>query len=222
LNFFSRRKKMKKFAALFLCVFLIAPLVYAETLTTANPAGKGNWIFEGVALRDMNVSNISDGTATTYGVLGCYGITDMLDFTAVIGSSTYAGTGIAGMTATAYSGVFRYSLLQESASLPVSLSASLGYTSITSSMAGTVTNGSKTGIQFNASKMMIPFIPYAALAYNSLSLGGDSTSIELTVGSAFAWSRQNAVLLEYTLLSTTASGTTYSGSQIAFGIAYLP
>jgi hypothetical protein len=220
---------MKKFTALFLCVLLLAPLAYAEILCTANPAGQGKWIFEGSAASSAKVNNVSDRTATGYSVVGVYGLNNQLDFVGVIGSTGYGGTlgtGITGMSAMAYAAALKYSIVRESSSMPVSLAASLGYTSLslkTDTAAGSATtNGSNTGIKLIASKMMLPFIPYGALAYNSLSLGSDATSIDLTLGSAFGLSRTWSMLLEYTLQSWSASGTNYSGSQIAFGIGYLP
>jgi len=49
--------------------------------------------------------------------------------------------------------------------------------------------------------MMIPFIPYGGLTYKSTTFSmaaNKGTAIDLTVGSAIAWSQQGAVFVEYT------------------------
>jgi hypothetical protein len=73
------------------------------------------------------------------------------------------------------------------------------------------------------SKIMAPLVPYGGLTYRSTSSSGTTvaTQLDLTVGSAIAWSMQGAVLVEYTMQSITPNGgTAYSSGQIGLGVAY--
>ncbi|MEE8637965.1 MAG: hypothetical protein V3T21_02865, partial [Candidatus Margulisiibacteriota bacterium] len=58
---------MRTLSILFLLVVFMTSVASAELLTTANPIGQGRWVIEGFGIRDMNLTNISDATLTTYG-----------------------------------------------------------------------------------------------------------------------------------------------------------
>ena len=69
---------------------------------------------------------------------------------------------------------------------------------------------------------MAPFVPYGGLTYvRPLNRRDFSTQLDLTVGTAIAWSMQGAVFLEYTMQSITPNGgSNYSSGQIAPGVCY--
>ena len=85
-------------------------------------------------------------------------------------------------------------------------------------------NGNQAVAAVGVSKLMVPFIPYGGVAYrkSTLNAADSSTQMDLTVGSAIAWSAQGAVLLEYTVQSITTAVTNvnYSSGQLAAAVAY--
>ncbi len=209
------------------CVASIASIASAELLTTANPIGQGNWAVLGAGLQDSNVSNMSNWGATSLcGYMG-YGLTEQLDIFVSLGSTNVTGLP-ATMTLLTGTGVgvnLKYLILAESDTMPFSVAGGVGYKALSQRMqAGLAvknTNGSQVGGAVGISKLIIPFIPYTAVTYKSTSGNiGDSSQIDLTAGSAIAWSEQAAAYLEYTLQSLTSGGTTYSSGQVGLGVGY--
>jgi hypothetical protein len=83
------------------------------------------------------------------------------------------------------------------------------------------TNGAKSTIGIGISKKFIPFIPYAGVMMGTTSAAGvNVTSLDLTIGSAIAWSKQGAVFVEYTNQGLSAAGVNYTSGQIALGVGY--
>jgi hypothetical protein len=233
--------------SLLLIVFMTS-IASAELLTTANPIGQGGWAFLGAGIRDSNLGNQStDFTLTTIGGYLGYGITDKLDAYLQIGSSTsstysetvFGYTYDADITGTGYGANLKYTVLEEGEGMPVSAAVGLGYKSVSSKMKTTVTppnpppplppageetvNGSQIMVGIGVSKIIVPFIPYGALAYRKDSADGEeaSTQIDITVGSAIAWSTQGAVFVEYTNQSITPKGgDVYTSGQMALGVGY--
>jgi hypothetical protein len=219
---------MKVLFSALLAFVLCVSAASAELLTTANPIGQGKWAVLGGYLSDANVNNVSGYTMGTIAGYAGYGVTDKLDVYLTGGSATVSGlpaTISVSMTALGLTG--KYQVLAESASMPVSVGVGVGYKSINTT-ASLAAGGNATGSQMMAgvgvSKMMAPFIPYGGLAYRSTASGGSTvgTQLDLTVGSAVAWSTQGAVFVEYTLQSVTPNGgTAYSSGQIGLGVGYI-
>ena len=154
-------------------IVLLATYASAETLIYANTLPQGKWGVEAVYLQDSNVANTSGMTLTNYGVKVAYGVTNQLELDLAYGTGSYSGLP-AGLTSsmTPTTAVLRYNILAESTA-PATVTVAAGYKSIpvTTNYAGNSTYG-KSGVGVIASKMMIPFIPYAALSYNTLDLPG--------------------------------------------------
>ena len=215
----------------------------AELLTTANPIGQGKWAVLGAGIRDSNLGDIgSDTTLTSYGAYLGYGITDALDAYLQIGTSTSTTFDVPNpapppalldcdITGTGWGANLKYTVLSEE-NMPVSLAIGAGYksTSITTKVSyggTTIDKSTDTGTQMmigvGVSKLIVPFIPYGALAYRTDSADGNevSTQLDLTVGSAIAWSTQGAVFVEYTNQSITPKGgDVYTSGQMALGVGY--
>ncbi|MFA5034158.1 MAG: hypothetical protein WC500_00025 [Candidatus Margulisiibacteriota bacterium] len=233
---------MKKIYLSLLIAVCLATLVSAEMLITANPIGQGKWGFAGAYMQDSNLQagGLTSLSLTTYGGYAAYGLTDKLDLLLSLGSATvgnipatFGGIPMAGsaMSMTAYGLTAKYTLIDEGTLLPVSVAFGAGYKSVTSSttnptIAGggtTTANGSQILAGFGCSKIIIPFVPYAGLMYRSNASGGStvSTQLDLTLGTAIAWSRQGAVLLEYTSQSITPNGgSAYTSGQMAASVTY--
>lgn len=236
---------MRTLSVLFLLVVFMASVASAEMLTTANPIGKGRFAIEGFGYQDQNLTGDSDLTATTYGGYVGYGILDDLDAYLSYGISNVAGLPGAGMGNYKMSGsgaslALKKRLLKEGAGMPVSVAAALQYkiTSLKASndawdpvlgftipASDTTTPGTEIIIGVGCSKVIIPFVPYGGLAYRTTSSDGSeaSTQIDITLGTAIAWSEQGAVLIEYTSQSITpkaAGVAVYTSGQIAAGIGY--
>jgi hypothetical protein len=71
---------------------------------------------------------------------------------------------------------------------------------------------------------MAPFVPYGDLTYRKLtSAAADAGSaLDITVGTAIAWSTKGAVFVEYTNQAITPTGgaANYTSGQIAAGVGY--
>jgi len=221
---------MKKLSAVLLFVFLVASFASAELLTTANPIGQGKWAVLGAAFQDSNVMNTSGYTALSIGGYAGYGITDKLDAYVQLGQATISGlpAGVSSSTM-GYGLSLKYGVLDEKTA-PVSVAVGAGYKLLTSKMTGMADgSGNQLLVGIGVSKMMVPFIPYGGLSYRSTNAGlaggvADSTQIDVTIGSAIAWSAQGAVFVEYTLQSITPSSASgisnHSSGQIALGVGY--
>jgi hypothetical protein len=202
----------------------------AELLTTANTLGQGKWAVEGVGIQDSNYMNQSGYTLTTYGGYVGYGILDDLDAYLSYGLSSLGGLP-AGVETTGSGGglSLKYRFLKEGAAMPVSVAAAVQYKSLSvttkTPLGDTTTPGSQATIGVGFSKVMAPFVPYLGLAYRTNASDGTEqyTQIDITLGTAIAWSMQGAVLIEYTNKSITdknwGSGN-HSSGQIAGGVAY--
>ncbi len=224
----------------------MASVASAEQLTTANPIGQGRWVIEGFGIRDMNLINISDATLTTYGGYVGYGITDQLDAFLNLGASSSSGitavdpilgTLDVDVTGSGYGLSVKYAILREGEALPVSVAVAGQYKSAsvkTTIKMPAVTGlpdivsdatGSQIAVGVGCSKIIIPFVPYAGVAYRADSSEGNevSTQIDLTVGTAIAWSEQGAVLVEYTSQAITdksGGGNDHTSGQIALAVGY--
>lgn len=215
-----------------ICALLVVSLVSvssAELLTTAFPLGQGKWGVLAPALQDSNVGNASGITLTSVGGYAGYGITDKLDLLISLGSSNMGGLG-AGIncTLTGIGATLKYALLSEGKNLPVSVAVGAGYksfsTKTTTPLGSTDVGNAQTGVAVGISKLIVPFIPYGGIAYKSTASGSATTStqIDVTAGTAIAWSAKGAVYIEYTLQSIndkTGIGN-YSSGQVGIGVGY--
>lgn len=214
-----------------LLVLMVVSAVSAELLVTANPFGKGKWVFEGAYLSDANVANSSGMSAATVGAYCGYGINDKLDFIVAGGQANVAGlpVGVSALKTTGYGVNLKYALASEEKDLPVSVAVGGGYkllsqvTTVTG-LGDTTENGNQLLLAIGISKIMVPFIPYAGIDYRAISYNASNLEnhLDLTIGTAIAWSMQGAVLVEYSRQSitpTNGSGN-YTSGQIAAGVAY--
>lgn len=219
---------MRKFSILLLCLLLVSA-ASAELLVTANPIGQGKWAVLGAYLSDNNVGSWGTTTLTAATVAGYvgYGLTDKLDLYINGGQATAGNIPVAGVSSTlmAYGLNLKYQLLAEGDTMPVSVAGGIGYKSMTAKMTGMAdTTGSETMVGVGVSKMFLPFIPYGGVAYRSdTSSGTTTTKLDITAGSAIAWSSQGAVFIEYTNQSVTppAGAATYTNGQIGLGVGYV-
>jgi len=228
---------MRLFSVLFLVAALFVSAASAELLTTANPIGQGKWMLEAAYLNDANVNNSSSYTMTTPGCYIGYGVTDKLNLYAsaglvtVNGLPTILGVQLAQtITAIGLSGL--YNVMDENNGSPVSVAVGAGYRTLNYSMtipAGvgvastTTANGNQMLVGVGVSKIIAPFAPYSGFTYRSTSQSGNAVSsqMDLTVGTALAWSMQGAVLVEYTMQSITPNGgSAYTSNELALGVAY--
>lgn len=225
---------MRTLSVLFLLVVFMASFASAETLTTANPIGQGRWAVLGSV---VNTSDY-DGTGTNvnsmaYGGYVGYGITSDLDGFIQLGTSSLTGLSpvVSANSITGYGGALKYRVMKEGANMPVSVAVAGQVKSIAAKQTlvaphpapGEYTmDGSQWTVGAGVSKVMIPFVPYAGLAYRSS--GGqitESTQIDVTLGTAVAWSQQGAVMVEGTYSSITPTGgTNYNNGQVAAAVAY--
>jgi hypothetical protein len=225
---------MKRLVLCSLIALMFVAAASAEMLITANPIGQGKWAglvgyFSDFGLQAGGLTGL---TQATIGAYGGYGITDKLDVFVEAGQATVGslpvGPGIpTAVKTTGYGLNLKYAVMGESATMPVSVSVGAGYKTLaqdaTSALGTATTNGNQIKVGVGVSKIMAPFCPYAGLGYRSNSSGGAAVSsqIDLTVGTAMAWSKQGAVLVEYTMQSITPNGgTAYSAGQISAGVAY--
>ena len=205
------------------------PLASAEVLTTANPIGAGKWAVLGAYLSESSFGGSNSGiSASTIGGYAGYGLNAQTDLFVTLGEMTTGSITVPGgsykIANTAIGCAAKYALMAESASMPVSVSAGIGYKALsaTTDPASTTTNGSQVYGGIGVSKTMAPFVPYCGLTYRST--GGDigtTTQLDLTVGTAIAWSKQGAVFAEYTMQSITPNvGSAYTDPQIALAVGY--
>jgi len=224
---------MKKILFLGLLLTLILTTVAsAELLITANPIGQGRWGVLGSYRNDANVSNSSSMSMGSLGAYLAYGINDKMDLYASYGSGTVSGLplGVTGISGSSYGLTLKYAAIAESSTMPVSVALGAGYKMVSQKvdtvLGSSTDNGGQMLIGVGVSKIMVPFIPYAGLLYRNTNFtttaaASNSSQIDLTLGSAIAWSMQGAVYVEYTLQSITPSGgSAYSSGQYALGVGY--
>jgi hypothetical protein len=220
---------MKRLVLCSLIALMFVAAASAELLVTANPMGQGKWGFLGAVLQDSNFNNSTANSLQTVAGYVAYGVTDKCDVYLQLANGSETGLG-AGITNTvgAQGLAVKYAVMSEGKDMPVTVSVGAGYktmsvVTVAPAPFGGTTNGNQLGVAVEASKIMAPFVPYAGLTYRSTSLGGAaaSTQIDLTVGTAIAWSMQGAVLVEATAQSITPNGgSAYSSTQVAAGVAY--
>ncbi len=219
---------MRTLSVLFLVVAFMASMASAELLTTANTFGQGKFGFELAGVQDQKYFNDSDLTRTVYaGYIG-YGILEDLDAYLEYGLSNVGGlTSPLEITGSGIGLSLKYRILKEGEALPVSVALAGQYRSISikTKPIDTTENGSQTGIGVGVSKVMAPFVPYGGIAYRTNVLEGEEkyTQLDITLGTAIAWSMQGAVLLEYTNQSITdknAGFDDHTSGQMAIGVAY--
>jgi hypothetical protein len=233
---------MRVFVTCFLLAFMLISAASAELLTTANPIGQGKWGVLGAGMQDSSQqgSGFTGLTITSFGGYVGYGLTDKLDLFLNAGTGSVSGfpasvgpistAGIAA-TMTSYGLSAKYLILDETANSPVSVAVGAGYKSIASSntaptaLGGAVTTSNSTQMMagVGVSKIMAPFVPYGGVAYRSTASSGTnvSTQLDLTVGSAIAWSTQGAVFVEYTNQSIALNGgANYTSGQIGLAVGY--
>jgi hypothetical protein len=216
---------MKKFLVAVLFLSLAVSLASAETLLTANPIGQGKWGVLGAVVQDANVMNNSSYGMLTIGGYAGYGITNQLDVLLSLGSANVTGLPAgASASGTSMGLSLKYAVLSEGANIPVSVGVLGGFKSIASKMTGqSDQTDSQMILGVGVSKVMAPFVPYGGIAYRSDTVSGTalSTQLDLTVGSAIAWSTQGAVYAEYTMQSITPNGgSSYNSGQLALGVGY--
>jgi len=223
---------MRTLSVLFLLVVFMASFASAETLTTANPIGQGKFAVLGSAVQtDNNYGATGSGrSALAFGGYVGYGITSDLDGFIQLGTGSVSGLPavITANSMMAYGGALKYRVMKEGANMPVSVAVAGQVKSVGSKMtiggAEQTSDGSQWTLGAGVSKVMIPFVPYMGLAYRSQ--GGDlnfteQTSVDVSLGTAIAWSEQGAVLVEYTYQSITPKvGSNYSSGQGAVAVAY--
>lgn len=222
--------------ALIVSLLLVALLITAssaELLLTANPLGRGNWNCKLAGIYDQTLMNTDDATLLTYGGYIGYGLRDNLDVYLQLGagSSSDLPYGVA-YNAASYGLSLKCVLLNEGASMPVSVAIGAGYRSLSDkfSSGGVSQNGSgsQLGISAGVSKILASFVPYAALGYkqtnSSFSFNNSNYSqMDITVGTEIILSGQGAFLIEYTLQQITpkAAGVPcYNSNQIAAGVSF--
>ncbi len=216
--------KIRSILVASLLVVALVSVASAELLVTANPIGQGKWAVLGMGMMDSNVNNQSTWALDTVGGYVGYGAMDKLDVYVNVGQANLAnatllgGTLIQTVNTIGLSG--KYQVMDE-ASAPCSVAIGLGYRSM-NTVQGSV-NGNQVLLGVGVSKIMAPYVPYAGLTYRSNTQSGNalSTQIDLTVGSAIAWSAQGAVFVEDSLQSITPNGgTSYTSNQVALGVGY--
>jgi len=239
---------MKKFLVVSLLVFLAATVASASVLFTALPSGKGSWGVSGSYSQTSKFQGQSDATLNRPGVALSYGIMDNLDL--YVGYSMLSSNGVKGLisallppidfttTGSQYGAELKYTILNDAKGAPVSVAVGLGTATIGTKTKWTIpalvlgptpvdmeqtANGNTSGVGVIVSKLFIPFVPYAAVQY--LMNGGDmgkSTQIDITAGTVLAFSRNWAILLEYSTQSTTpdGGGASTNNGQIAAEISY--
>jgi hypothetical protein len=212
---------MKVLFSALLAFVLCASAASAELLVTANPIGQGKWAVLGSGMLDSNAGNNSSAGLSTVGGYVGYGATSKLDVFLNAGQANV--TGITGYISTTnvigLSG--KYQIMDE-ASAPVSVAIGAGYRSMNNVQSST--NGNQLFVGVGVSKMMAPFVPYGGVTYRSNTEGGsaDGSQIDLTIGSAIAWSAQGAVFVEdtYQMFSSVPSTGSYNSNQVALGVGY--
>ncbi|MDD5594003.1 MAG: hypothetical protein PHG97_04640 [Candidatus Margulisbacteria bacterium] len=227
----KRGKRMRSLLVALLLICAIAAVGSAEMLVTANPIGQGKWAVLGAGYQDSNAYNNSGWKTLTIGGYAGYGITNKLDVLAQIGQANVSGlpAGVS-VSSLGYGLILKYAVLEEGASMPVSVSAGAGYKLLNNKVTGLAdATGNQWLVGLGVSKMMVPFIPYGGVTYRNTNAGFaggvlDSAQLDITLGTAIAWSTQGAVFVEYTLQSvnpSTASGiANHSSGQIGLGVGY--
>ena len=197
-------KNMKTVLVLCFLVLFVVSMSSAELLTTANSI-KGKFVGLGTWIQDSNVSNNKDYKGTCFGGYVGYGLIDQLDILFGVGSVTLSGlpsgfeSSIIG-----YGPMLKYTLITEGENFPISVAVGGGYKLLSkkvkiAGLGEITTDGSQRLLGVGVSKLVIPFVPYTGVLYRNISgTIGDSYQIDITLGTAIAWSMQGAVLVEYT------------------------
>lgn len=222
---------MKRIALALVICLAIASMAAAEVLVTANPMGKGQmgWLAGGRYDTNVMGSLASNVTMISAGGYFGYGVMDNMDVYAKIGYGT-AGN-LPAVVSTSNGMVLglagKYTFMKESKDFPVTLAVAAGYQASTVNMnlnfgfpAQQSVMGD-IGIGVIASKVMVPYVPYGAVNYHSLTTNPGATTgseIEIAAGTQFLLSKSTAVVGELCLQSITSGGATNSNTQIS--VAY--
>ena len=217
-------EKMKKLVLIFGVILALSSVVSAEVLLTANPMGAGKMGWLAAGRYDSNIG----GNATVIGAGGFlgYGVTDKLDIYGKLGYGSY-GNLPAGLTANAImlGLAAKYQLVAENGKdMPVSVAAVLGYqpSTVTASFGGLSAQAVQGDIGFGAivSKVIVPWVPYGALVFHSLTVNPGATTgsnLEIVAGTQMLLSKTSAVIGEVSLNSISSGGASTSNTQISLG-----
>lgn len=190
---------MNKYLVFLVCLALLVPIASAQVLTSAMPNDPGEWTFALFGAKQSNVSNISTLSQTLYGVTAGYGLVKNLQMTLIYENGSYGGVAGIDQSLTSYTATLLYNLIQESEKIPVSVAFNPTFSLLTQKAnPGGISGGSNYSLGVVASKMIGTFIPYVDLLYSSANLDGVSTEYDLTLGSIWAFSEQNAIVAENT------------------------
>jgi hypothetical protein len=227
---------VKYSVAVFLLLFYLVPAVFASVLFSAIPLGKEKSFVSFSVSQSSNYSQQTDAKSNRYGLSVSYGLNDRLDAFLGIGSAKSVNLLVpatplaADNTVNNLGCILKYSLINEGENFPVSLAVAAGGGSFSSKTTFThpvygpqesVANGSQFGGGLVVSKLIIPFVPYAAAQYSQT--GGDTkfSEIDLTLGTLIGLSRSTYIFVEYNNLSITPDGgPIYNSSQIAASFSY--
>lgn len=222
---------MKKILLALIVVIAMTSLASAQLLMPANTLGAGKMGWLGAISTDMN----SQANSSQYGVGGYlgYGLTNDWDIYAQlgygIGSNPPAGVTLSGISTSLLT---KYQFIRESVKgSPVSVAAVVGYGATTATMGVGGFNfglpSGDLGIGAVVSKVMVPWVPYGAAAYHSVTAdtsgfpGGSKTTgsrIEMLVGTQMLLSKDSAIVGEFSYNSYSV-GTSYTNNQVTLGYA---
>ena len=205
---------MKKIITLLSIICLLCSAANASVLLTASPLGQGKIGLAGALGGVYNITSpFTPQNSPAYGLAGLigYGLTNELDIYGKAGYSTMINlpAGTDSVNGSAFSGVLKYALLKESSSMPVSVAVAAGYSAAStdiSYLSGAVKMQAASGdlgIGVITSKVMVPFVPYAALASHSYDTKVATISStktqnwELALGSYMFLSRSTAIVAEW-------------------------
>ncbi len=215
---------MKKVLVAIVLVLAVATAASAEVLSTANTLGAGSWGWLGAG----QYTSTTVANSNSYGIGGYigYGILDNLDIYAKlgygIGANPAAGVTVNGIN----QGLsVKYSLISGmDAPFSLALGATFKTTTTSASFGGAVVSHSvegDLGLGLVASKIMVPWVPYAAVAYHSLNMNtgaATGSKLELAVGTQMLLSASSAIIGEIDLQSTTWGGAAATtATQISLG-----
>ncbi len=210
---------MKKIISVLVFTLFVIASANAEVMVTANPLGQGALGWLGAA--QSNATTTANSNSYNLGGFIGYGINDKLD---VFGKLAY-GTGSntpSGISANGIEiGVAAKYLLATAKDMPADLAVGLSYKSKTTTLSGLVSSQTVVGdlaVAVIASKVIIPWVPYCALAYHSLSSSGTTGSnLELALGGQMLLSASSAVMGEIAFNNENWSGATSTSTQITVG-----
>ena len=218
---------MKKLVIALAVIIVLSAVASADVLLTANSlgAGKLGWLAAGQYNSNMgsNITQMGGGLALGYGVM------DKLDVYGNVGYATQAGLPpvLSSSSGLMFRLMGKYQVLAEGKDMPVSVAGLAEYQTATVSYNTVFATSGQTvqgdiGIGAIVSKIMIPWVPYGALVYHSLTSNPGAVTgsdLEIALGSQMLLSRSSAVLGEVSLNSNSSGGATFTNTQIS--LAYM-